>query len=100
MIGQCLSNKNENATVSKSKNFLDLNKPLVYNWTIFVKYKRKCYYSYFANFFEVNKALLRLFCSLILLSFRFVFKLHFSPVELIGEITYISASGDNIVVLE
>ena len=29
MIGQCLSNKNESATVSKSKNFLDLNKLLV-----------------------------------------------------------------------
>jgi hypothetical protein len=29
MIGQCLSNKNENATVSKSKNFLDLNKALL-----------------------------------------------------------------------
>jgi hypothetical protein len=26
MIGQCLSNKNKSATVSKSKNFLDLNK--------------------------------------------------------------------------
>ena len=26
MIGQCLSNKNKNAAVSKSKNFLDLNK--------------------------------------------------------------------------
>jgi len=26
MIRQCLSNKNENATVSKSKKFLDLNK--------------------------------------------------------------------------
>ena len=57
MIGQCLSNKNENATVSKSKNFLDLNKPLVYNWTIFVKYKRKCYYSYFANFFGSKQGL-------------------------------------------
>ena len=30
MIGQCLSNKNESATVSKSKNFLHLNKPLVH----------------------------------------------------------------------
>jgi len=29
MIRQCLSNKNEIATVSKSKKFLDLNKPLV-----------------------------------------------------------------------
>jgi hypothetical protein len=28
MIGQCLSNKNENATVPKSKNFFDLNKAL------------------------------------------------------------------------
>jgi len=28
MIGQYLSNKNESATVSKSKKFLDLNKPL------------------------------------------------------------------------
>jgi len=28
MIEQCLSNKNENAMVSKSKNFLDLNKAL------------------------------------------------------------------------
>jgi len=28
MIGQCLSNKNEIATISKSKNFLDLNKAL------------------------------------------------------------------------
>jgi len=28
MIGQCLSNKNENAIVSKSNNFLDLNKAL------------------------------------------------------------------------
>ena len=27
MIGQCLSNKNESVTVSKSKKFLDLNKP-------------------------------------------------------------------------
>jgi len=26
MIGQCLSNKNEGATVSKFKNFLDINK--------------------------------------------------------------------------
>jgi hypothetical protein len=31
MIGQCLSNKNEIATVSKSKTFLDLNKALVYD---------------------------------------------------------------------
>jgi len=29
MIGQCLSNKNEIATVSKSKNFSGLNKALV-----------------------------------------------------------------------
>jgi len=29
MIGQCLSNKNESATVSKSKKILDLNKPLI-----------------------------------------------------------------------
>ena len=29
MIGQCLSNKNESATVSKSKKFLDLNKALI-----------------------------------------------------------------------
>jgi len=29
MIGQCLSNKNESATVSKSKKFLDLNKAVV-----------------------------------------------------------------------
>ena len=29
IIGQCLSNKNESATMSKSKNFLDLNKALV-----------------------------------------------------------------------
>jgi len=28
MIGQCLSNKNENTTMSKYKNFLDLNKAL------------------------------------------------------------------------
>ena len=28
MIEQCLSNKNESAKVSKSKNFLDLNKSL------------------------------------------------------------------------
>jgi hypothetical protein len=28
MIGQCLLNKNESATVSKSKKFLDLNKAL------------------------------------------------------------------------
>jgi len=28
MIGQCLSNKNESATVSKSKKILDLNKAL------------------------------------------------------------------------
>ena len=28
MIRQCLSNKNESATVSKSKNFSDLNKSL------------------------------------------------------------------------
>ena len=29
MIGQCLSNKNESATVSKSKKFSDLNKALL-----------------------------------------------------------------------
>ena len=29
MIGQCLSNKNESATVLKSKKFLDLNKALI-----------------------------------------------------------------------
>jgi len=29
MIGQCLSNKNENATVAKSKKFSELNKALV-----------------------------------------------------------------------
>jgi len=29
MIGQCLSNKNKNANVLKSKNFLDLNKAQV-----------------------------------------------------------------------
>jgi len=29
MIEQCLSNKNENVIVSKSKNFLDLNKALL-----------------------------------------------------------------------
>ena len=29
MIGQCLSNKNESATVLKSKNILDLNKALL-----------------------------------------------------------------------
>jgi len=28
MTGQCLSNKNKSATVSKFKNFLDLNKAL------------------------------------------------------------------------
>jgi len=31
MIGQYLSNKNDSATVSKSKNFLDLNKALMYD---------------------------------------------------------------------
>jgi len=30
MIGQCLSNKNKNAIVSKSKKFLDLNKALLH----------------------------------------------------------------------
>ena len=29
MIGQCLSNKNESATVSKCKKFLHLNKPKI-----------------------------------------------------------------------
>jgi len=29
MIGQCLSNKNESVTVSKSKKFLDLNKTTI-----------------------------------------------------------------------
>ena len=29
MIGQCLSNKNESATMLKSKNFLDINKAYV-----------------------------------------------------------------------
>ena len=30
MIEQCLSNKNKSTTISKSKNFLDLNKTLLY----------------------------------------------------------------------
>jgi len=28
---------------------------LVYDWTIFVKYKRKCYYSYFAKIFGTKQ---------------------------------------------
>jgi len=52
MIGQCLSNKNESATVSKTKNFLELNKTLLFNyglcwkdssnyrWTEFIKIQK------------------------------------------------------------
>jgi hypothetical protein len=43
MIEQCLSNKNESATVLFSKSFCELNKALVYNWIIFIKFKQKCY---------------------------------------------------------
>ena len=48
MIEQCLSNKNENAIVSKFKKFLDLNKPLssiiccqMVRWKKERKWKRK-----------------------------------------------------------
>jgi len=38
MIGQCLSNKNESATMSKSKKFLDLNKAMsAWSWNRLAK---------------------------------------------------------------
>jgi len=57
MIGEYLSQTNESATVLEAKIFCKLNKALVYDWTIFVKYKRNWYYSHFAKYFASKQSL-------------------------------------------
>jgi len=53
MIAHCLSNKNENATVSKSKKFLDVNKALIQH--IFPpSQEERCYGMYVGHFKKNN----------------------------------------------
>jgi hypothetical protein len=39
------------------KKFWELNKALVHDWTIFVKYKRMCYNIYFVKIFRTKQGL-------------------------------------------
>jgi len=61
MIGQCLLNKNENVIVSKSKNFLDLNKTSSKDSSR--KLQTNCVINYFLSIFNAPYICLKIRCN-------------------------------------